>query len=605
MRPNGFHKYGKLFLFLFFGSFFLLFPEILSAQSPHNIQRTNPVLMPVGAAPVWDQDLRDLVVGEPFLQAESVVIAATGGAIKSFYMTGSPLWVFNPDIEATPFVARSVEGATYICDTSGTFRAINRVGRELWRVNLGRPITHPPVVGWDGRIFIPVGSYLSCRTAAGHQLWSIDLGSPITLTPILDRVGSFVTVLQNRDFVKVSQFSTVDRIRLEQMPLLIASMITGNRKTYVLLYPNGTAESIIFDESASRGNRLSLNRFPSLPAPPAAAIGREGYFAVTLRDGRVMFINETGRVLWSGNSHETAVERGSGNIDHTRANMVFDERGIYSITTRGVTGFATDGRRRFIHRFEEAISVPGLSDEGLLYVIGRDQLLRTYKIDARPRTTPRSRFYGHAPEGSYGMGNPPPSPWSTDRWRFDPREQVSMLTRIEAAINSGQIAEREPVYKAYLMEMVGFFLNDPHYSRVRPNVMPEMHIEFIRLLGRIGSRETVPFLWNIFDRYHDPTVRAACAEAIGNIGVDPYGNTFFSFNFLLAANNPHRDPTLLMAATRSIAALSRFSGPPLSGEGIILLRLLSHLTWAPNNIRTQIRLELEGLFREGLDQPMR
>jgi hypothetical protein len=135
--------------------------------------------------------------------------------------------------------------------------------------------------------------------------------------------------------------------------------------------------------------------------------------------------------------------------------------------------------------------------------------------------------------------------------------------------------------------------------------MPMMHIELIRLLGRIGSRETVPFLWNIFDRYHDPAVRAATAEAIGNIGVDPYGNTYFSFNFLLSANNPNRDPTLLMAATRSIAALSRFSGPPLSGEGIILLRHFSNLTWAPSVIRNQIQMELEGLFREGLDRPMR
>jgi hypothetical protein len=78
-----------------------------------------------------------------------------------------------------------------------------------------------------------------------------------------------------------------------------------------------------------------------------------------------------------------------------------------------------------------------------------------------------------------------------------------------------------------------------------------------------------------------------------------------SFNFLLAANNPNRDPLLLMAATRSIAALSRFSGPPLSGDGILLLRLFSNLTWAPLTVRNQINLELEGLFREGLDRPMR
>jgi outer membrane protein assembly factor BamB len=592
-----FHENRKFFLFT--GILFLFFSVFLPAQ------RAGPTLPSVGAAPVWYRDLGELILGQPHLQAESVVLACTSGAIKSFFRTGTQLWNFNQQEPATPFVARSVEGATYTCDTSGNFRAINRVGRELWRVTLERPICHPPIVGWDGRVFIPADSELSCRTASGRSLWSIDLGSPIALAPILDRIGSFVTVLENGDFVKVNQFSTVDRLRLTEMPFLIASMISGNRKTYVLLYPNGAAESIIFDESALRGSRLSRDRFPSLPAAPAAAIGRGGEFAVTLRDGRVLLIDETGQVLWSGNSHETAVERGAANLNKDQAAMVFDERGIYSITTRGVTGFAADGRRRFIHRIEEASSIPALSDEGILYVTGRSRNLYSYKLDSRARTTPRFRYYGYAPEGTYGMGSPPPSPWASDSWRYDPNEQNAMVARIEDAINSGQIGEREPYYKAYLMEMIGFFLNDPHYSRVRPNVLPTLHIEFIRLLGRIGSRETVPFLWRIFDTYHDPTVRAACAEAIGNIGVDPYGNTYMSFSFFLAANNPNRDPRLLMSATTSIAALSRFSGPPLSGEGIILLRHFSNLTWAPLAIRNQINMELEALFREGLDQPMR
>ena len=154
----------------------------------------------------------------------------------------------------------------------------------------------------------------------------------------------------------------------------------------------------------------------------------------------------------------------------------------------------------------------------------------------------------------------------------------------------------------YLMEMIGFFLNDPHYSRARPSVKPPQHIDFIRLLGKVGSRETVPFLYNIFDRYHEPSIKSACAEAIGDIGVDPYGNTFESYNYLLAANNPNRDPQLLLSATSSIAALCRFSGPPLSGEGIVLLRAFSNLTWAPNAIRNQIRAELDSLYREGVDR---
>jgi len=558
--------------------------------------------MQVGAAPIWHHDLGDIVLGTPYLQAESAVLAAAGGSIQSFYMTGTPLWSFDPKEESTPFLARSVEGAAYVCNTSGAFRAINRVGRELWRVNLGKPITFPPVVGWDGRVFIPVDSLIVCRTAAGTSLWSKDLGSSMAVAPKLDRAGSLVTVLQNRDFVRINQFSVEERIRLDERPFLIVSLKSGNENSYVLLYPNGSAEKITYNEGAASGRKLSRGRFPSLQAAPAAAAGRDDHFAVTFRDGRVQRLDSSGRVFWTGNSHETSAEKGSANLDSSRSTMIYDDRGIYSISTRGVTCFAEDGRRRFIHKFEEASSIPGFSDEGILYVCGKDKHLHTYKLDSKQRNVRRSKYYGPEPEGNYGMGKPPPSPWVDDPGRFMEERQNIMYTRIEAAINSGQIGADEPAYVGYLMEMIGFFLNDPHYSKVRPGVKPPQHIKFISLLGRVGSRETVPFIWNIFDKYPEPSVKSACAEAIGAIGVDPYGSTFESFNFLLAANNPNRDPQLLLSASGSIAALCRFSGPPLSWDGILLLRLFSNLSWAPNAVKSHIKAELDGLYKEGLDR---
>jgi outer membrane protein assembly factor BamB len=147
-------------------------------------------------------------------------------------------------------------------------------------------------------------------------------------------------------------------------------------------------------------------------------------------------------------------------------------------------------------------------------------------------------------------------------------------------------------------------MGSPHQSRVRSLVPPPRRVAFIQLLGRIGSRETVPFLWNIFDRDPHPSIRAAVAEAIGNIGVDPTGRTFVSFNFFLTPNNNNLDPQLLMSAISSIAALSRFAGPPLSNDGILLLRRLSLLTWAPPIVRNQITRELEGLFRTDVDVVM-
>jgi len=593
MKNAVFQLNKKTILFMF--SFLvLLSPEFLQAQKAG-------VSMQVGASPIWDRDLGDLVQGTPYLQTESAVIACVGGSVQSFYMTGTPLWNFDPKDQVTPFIARSVEGAAYVCNASGEFMAINRVGRKLWSVKLDKPIAYPPVVGWDGRVFIPVGSQVLCRTASGLPLWSVELNSPLASAPVLDHAGSFVTVLQNMDFVRVSQFSAVERVRLSRMPMLIVSLKSASTDAYVLLYPTGETEKITYTEGAAKGSKLSRGSFPSLTASPVAAASRGDQFAVTFRDGRVSLISESGRVLWTGDSHETTAEKGSGNVDQSKVAMLFDDRGIYSMSTRGETCFAPDGRRRFILKINEASSVPAFSDEGLLYVCGKDKILHTYKVDSKQRTVPRSKYYGPQPEGNYGMGNPPPSPWSADGNRFDAAQQNIMYNKIYDAISSGQIGENEPAYVGYLFEMIGFFLNDPHYSRVRPNVEPVMQAKFIRLLGKVGSRDTIPFLWKIFDRHQESSIKAACAEAIGDIGVDPEGSTFESYNFLLAANNPNRDPQLLISATASIAALCRFSGPPLSGDGILLLRYFSLLSWAPNNVKNFIRRELDDLYREGMN----
>jgi outer membrane protein assembly factor BamB len=584
----------------------LLFAALpLAAQQNKNSGsgKIDPAGAPVSAAPLWNLDIGDTVTATPIMQASSTVLLGSGGSVKSYFMTGTALWNFDPRDKVTPYIARSREGISYVCNSAGSFMAINRIGRELWRRDLGQPVSFPPVIGWDGRIFIPVGSKIICRTASGWQLWSLDLGSPIASAPVLDHAGALVTVLQNQTFVRITQFSAVERIQLNRKPDIIVPLQNGNRHSYVLFQSLGETAEIAYNENAAQGSKLSVSRFIQLPAVPAAAAGRGNIFAAALRDGRVICADGSGKVLWTLNSHETTAEKGAGNLTSERAGIVFDERGIYCITTTGVTGFAENGRRRFVLKYEmETSGVPGISDEGLLYACGKDNKLRLYKLDSKPRTVPRSKYYGPDPEGSYGMGNPPPSMWSSDSRRYENTQQEAMLAMLDREISAGQLGENEPQYVAYMMEMIGFFLNDPHYSSFRPAVNPIMQVKLIKLLGRIGSRETVPFLWNIFDNIKEPSVRSACAEAIGTIGIDPDVRTFKSYSFLLSPNNPNRDPQLLISAASSIAALCRYVGPPLAADGIYLLRALSMLNYAPQPVKDHIKAELDALGREGLDK---
>jgi len=578
--------------------FFLFAAAGLAAQQ----QKVDVSKTEVGAAPMWNASIGDTIKGSPHLQASSAVLVGQNGKIRSFFMSSTPLWNFDARGTAVPYIARSYEAATYVCNTEGVLMAINRVGRELWRLKLDKPITYSPVVGWDGRVFISLDSKMTCRTASGNSLWTIDLGSPIAFSPILDTTGSAATVLQNNDFVKVHQFSRVERIRLNRLPVMIVSLDEGHRQSYVLFYQSGEMEKITYNANAAQGNQLSKSGFGSLPASPVASTSRGDKFAVTLRDGRVYCYNAGGSVLWTKNSHEHTTEKGSGNISIEQAGMMWDERGIYVISIRGVSAFAPEGRRRFVHRLQNVCSgVPAISDEGLLYACGTDNELRVYKIEMKPRTINIIKYYGPEPEGDYGMGNPPPSPWTGQNNRYQDPEQDLVYDEIAAAIRSGQIGENEPVYVAYIMEMVGFFIGNPQTSAVRPLVKPPQRVRLINLLGLVGSRETIPFLWNIFDKDREPAVRSACAEAIGKIGVDPTGRSFYSYNFLLTPNNPNVDPQLVLAASSSIAQLCRFSGPPLAPDGIRVLRYFSNLPSIPPRVKEQIRAEVDGLYKDGYD----
>jgi outer membrane protein assembly factor BamB len=491
---------------------------------------------------------------------------------------------------------------------AGDFMAVNRVGRELWRINLGKPISFPAVIGWDGRLFIPVGSLVICRTASGLPLWTTNLGSPVAMPPVLDHAGGIATYLENHDFIRVNHLGAVARVRLENQPAIIVPLLkagaspgidtSGN--SYLLLYQSGEAEHVKVDLSGDT-DALVRNRLARLPASPVSAAGHQDEAAVTIKDGRVFLVDPAGRMAWTGNSHETTAEKGSANLNALNTAMTFDERGIFIMTHNGVTAFTKGGRRRWLFRYPETSAVTALSNEGLVYACGRDNIIRTYKIDNQVRNLPRS-MYGPDPEGTYGLGNPPPSPWARREDRFGESHIKQMTEEIEKATAQGNVGENEPLYVAYLMEMIGYFLNNPHGSLVRAPIKVPQRIEFLRLLSRMGSRETIRFLVTIYNRDPEPSIKAACCEAIGRIGVDPKGEAVQAYSFLLSRDNANRDSQTLLSASDSIAALCRFSGPPLAADGILLLTQIARFPDFRSDVKKRAQDQLNALRIEGLDK---
>ncbi|MDR2028908.1 MAG: PQQ-binding-like beta-propeller repeat protein [Treponema sp.] len=542
---------------------------------------------PQDTSPLWRQALGGAVTGIPATQAESVVVVCDGGNLKAYSRQGRFLWDYFARGRLGPFITRSREGTSYVCRTNGTLIAVNRSGRELWRVSAS-PLTAPVLAGWDGRIFVPMDKKLSCYTAAGYLLWSRTFSHPMTLGPVPDTRGGLLTVLENGELLRIDAFG---KVRSQQLPSVPAAALPLEAPdaadvppSVLILYKNGGMEL--------SGEGQGTRPLPALGGSPLAAVSRGDAAAVTLTNGQVLLVSGAGgEVLRIGQSH---IEAGEAPGETA---MLYDERGIYVLSASGAAGFTGDGRRLWLLRLRGSAAVPAFSDEGILYSGGSDWILYAYRLEERVRAQRRS-IYGPAPEGSYGTGNPPPSPWADYYFRFDEGEIKTQLETIEGAIREGRVGEDEKSFVAYLMEIAGSPGNTPAAAAsLHPPVQAGQRVEALRLLAYLGSRETIPFLAALFYRDREPLVRAAAAAAIGRIGVDPEGTALRAFTAAVSSPSPLRDEQVLVSVAAAAGALCRFSGPPLSDAGVKLLVVLAGKD-RPQLVQRAARRELDSLRGE-------
>jgi outer membrane protein assembly factor BamB len=174
-------------------------------------------------------------------------------------------------------------------------------------------------------------------------------------------------------------------------------------------------------------------------------------------------------------------------------------------------------------------------------------------------------------------------------------EMTSRLGHISRMIQAGTVGEEEKDLTAYLMELADSLGYPPRPDfLIRPPVQAAQRAEALGLLGYLGSRETIPFLAKLYFQDRDTLVKAAAAEAIGRIGVDPDGFAFRSFSSLVIPLAPQRDEQVLLATAAATGALCRFSGPPLSETGVHILTSLARAD-RPRTVRLKAREELESL----------
>jgi outer membrane protein assembly factor BamB len=503
-----------------------------------------------------------------------VVLISDSGNLKAFSARGNALWNYYARGRLSPFVTRTPEGISYICRSNGLLIAVNRVGRELWSLSLGAPLAAPVVNGWDGRFFAATAKKVSCYNAAGRLLWYRNLEVPLAIGPKADKQGGIFLVLGNGEVLCLNAFGKSRSRQLSAVPALAEDM-AGE---ILVLYQNGDAEF------------AGGEKYPALlPAAPAGLISRGRQAAIFLKNGNVALFSfeaaeggESPRLLWMERSAITPSESGNGG---DVAAMLYDERGIYVLSLAGAAGFSEEGKRFWFMRILGATAAPVFSEDGLLYSGGNDWFLYAYRLE--------NRLLPEKPaSGEYGLKNALRRAFI----RYNETEIRSSLSRIEQAISGGRVGEQERSFTAFLIDLAKV------PKRGSSPVDLRYRVAALRLLSYLGSGELVSFLTDVFIRDPEPVVKAAAAEAIGRIGLDRGHLAFPAFSLAISPGSLESaasDPQVLLAMVSAIGSLCRFSGPPLSGEGI---RLLVSLAGAnrPVKVRNRAIEELDRLLSSAL-----
>jgi outer membrane protein assembly factor BamB len=371
-------------------------------------------------------------------------------------------------------------------------------------------------------------------------------------------------VLKNGEFLTLDPFGGLNARQLGEIPEAAFSL----GETGILgVYAPGNTRII-----GKGGTEIKL---PALEGMPAAAGSRGGKVAVLLANGKLHLIDLTGaensgedrdeypRILWTADTPFAPGENG--------AELVYGRGEIFILTRTGISSYSEKGELVINVELRGASVIPALSDGGKLYAGGIDWVLYAF----RPKKAFSSRQDGKIREpDSYRTADPRRTDPENYGFGFGEAEISETLKDIAGHIRRGTVGTMERDYIAWLMEVgSNLRLNYNSRPRIRVPFSPKHRTEALRLLGYLASREHITFLARIYTDDPDPAVKAAAAEALGRIGVDPEGHAMEAFSALISPPYPREDQILLATAS-AIAAICRFSGPPVNETGIKLLAAL-------------------------------
>ncbi len=458
------------------------------------------------------------------------------------------------------FIACDEFGRAAISEGDRGLALVNRAGQEVWRVDLGAAPSAAPVFASDGRLFVAAGGALSAYAPNGGRLWNTVLSASQSAPVVIGPEGGPAVGLADGAVLLFSADGgiplTVElgsaAVALSGAPGRLAAALEDGR--FVVLQPDSAENSLVAvlpDSAVQLGSR-----------PLALASSRDGFYALG-SDGTLLATDADGRERW-----RSSLRLGGG----PATLAAFEGRAVV-LTESTVWSYGPDGSLYRTLRLSNVASSPAIAANGTVFAGGTDWILYAYRFE-RP-------LVAQAPPALPGLDLEAIDLVAKEEafWSLAPYDDsvaMERLNDIEKSMESGTIGTVGRQTSLYLAAVALGKLDAPFgigavgVGPTPSGTLPRAYA--CGLLGRMGLPQAVPVLVEAFRSDPEPAVRAAAAEAVALIGLDPEGDALEAF---ARATERRLDLRTAGAIVAAIDALYRASGALDDRSGILALVRIS------------------------------
>ncbi len=124
--------------------------------------------------PSWQAVIGGEAIAQIAETSYGFAVSSDGRMVSTCTYNGNVMWQKGVKGRPSQFLTAWKDFIYTITDNS-VLNFINPSGVTVWSKDCGFAVTHSPVTGWDGRIFVQGNTNLSCYGLKGNRKWKIDI----------------------------------------------------------------------------------------------------------------------------------------------------------------------------------------------------------------------------------------------------------------------------------------------------------------------------------------------------------------------------------------------------------------------------------------------